>query len=157
MAIRRADDADREALAQIRYEFVQSKQQQISPEKERQLKKRLSEYFQKHLNRDCFGYLAEENGEIAAVALLVVFEKPANLHFPTGKTGLVMNVYTRPAYRRRGLATDVLRLMIEDAKKLGLSYLELGATEQGAPVYRKLGFGAETSGLLAMELKLPGE
>lgn len=65
-----------------------------------------------------------------------------------------MNVYTRPEFRRRGLATEVLKLMITDAKTLGLSNLELGATDQGAPVYRKLGFGAESSGLLAMELKL---
>lgn len=65
-----------------------------------------------------------------------------------------MNVYTRPEFRRRGLATEVQKLMIADAKTLGLSNLELGAADQGAPVCRKLGFGAESSGLLAMELKL---
>lgn len=65
-----------------------------------------------------------------------------------------MNVYTRPEFRRRGLATEVQKLMIADAKTLGLSNLELGAADQGAPVCRKLGFGAESPGLLAMELKL---
>ena len=44
--------------------------------------------------------------------------------------------------------------MIADVKTLGLSNLELGAADQGAPVCRKLGFGAESPGLLAMELKL---
>ena len=42
--------------------------------------------------------------------------------------------------------------MIADVKTLGLSNLELGAADQGAPVCRKLGFGAESPGLLAMEL-----
>ena len=65
-----------------------------------------------------------------------------------------MNVYTRPEFRRRGLATEVQKLMIADAKTLGLSNLELGAADQGAPVCRKFGFGAESPGLLAMELKL---
>ena len=65
-----------------------------------------------------------------------------------------MNVYARPEFRRRGLATEVQKLMIADAKTLGLSNLELGAADQGAPVCRKLGFGAESPGLLAMELKL---
>ncbi len=50
-----------------------------------------------------------------------------------------MNVYTRPEFRRRGLATEVQKLMIADAKTLGLSNLELGAADQGAPVCRKLG------------------
>ncbi len=65
-----------------------------------------------------------------------------------------MNVYTRPEFRRRGLATEVQKLMIADVKTLGLSNLELGAADQGTPVCRKFSFGAESPGLLAMELKL---
>ena len=65
-----------------------------------------------------------------------------------------MNVYTRPEFRRRGLATEVQKLMIADVKTIGLSNLELGAADQRAPICRKLGFGAESPGLLAMELKL---
>ena len=67
---------------------------------------------------------------------------------------MATEIYTRPEFRRRGLATEVQKLMIADVKTLGLSNLELGAADQGAPVCRKLGFGAESPGLLAMELKL---
>lgn len=49
-------------------------------------------------------------------------------------------MYTRPEYRKQGIATRLLTELIREARALNLSYLELSSTREGEPVYRKLGF-----------------
>ena len=93
----------------------------------------------RQLNRDLFVYTAREDRICACVWLLSV-EKPSSPAFPDGKTGFVMNVYTDPAYRRQGLATRLMNMMLDEAKEMGLDMVELKATDAGYPVYKKVGF-----------------
>ena len=72
-------------------------------------------------------------------------------HNPTGRKGYVMNMYTRPEYRRMGIATHMLDLLIQDAKEKDVSFISLEATAAGRPLYEKYGFSAMTS---EMELLL---
>ena len=55
-----------------------------------------------------------------------------------------MNVYTDPAFRRRGIAQELCELLIEDAKKKGATEISLDATESGRPLYEALGFKASS-------------
>ena len=104
-------------------------------------------YFLRHLEQDCFAYVAEtENALLVASALLVVSEKPANPSFITGRTGTVFNVYTQPPYRRQGNAEVLMRMLLYDAQAMDLDYVELKATSDGIPLYEKLGFGPVTAG-----------
>ena len=59
---------------------------------------------------------------------------------PTGKKGYVMNMYTRPEYRKQGIAGRVLELLIEEAHKRGITHITLDASDMGRPVYEKHGF-----------------
>lgn len=54
--------------------------------------------------------------------------------------GLVLNVYTRPAYRRRGIATELLSLAVAEARATGLSRLRLQPTGDSRRVYERAGF-----------------
>jgi ribosomal protein S18 acetylase RimI-like enzyme len=54
--------------------------------------------------------------------------------------GYILNVYTEPAYRGRGLATHLMKRLMGDARKRKISVITLHATEMGRPVYEKLGF-----------------
>ena len=65
-----------------------------------------------------------------------------------------MNVYTLPGHRRRGYASALVERIIADARQMELSYLELKATEDGLPLYQKLGFLEEASDYTAMRLVL---
>ena len=51
-----------------------------------------------------------------------------------------MNMYTRPEYRRKGIAFHTLDLLIQDARGKGLASVSLEATETGLPLYEKYGF-----------------
>ena len=60
--------------------------------------------------------------------------------FITGKTGIVLNVYTKPEYRKKGYAKKLMNMMLEDAKAENVSIIELKATEDGYSLYRSVGF-----------------
>lgn len=61
-------------------------------------------------------------------------------HNPDGYKAYIMNMYTAPEYRRRGIAYKTLELLTEDAKKRGITAISLEATEMGRPLYEKFGF-----------------
>ena len=52
----------------------------------------------------------------------------------------MLNVYTKPSARRKGYARQIMTTLIEDAKTMGLSRMELKATEDGYPLYKAVGF-----------------
>ena len=51
-----------------------------------------------------------------------------------------MNIYTEPAYRRRGIAYRILDLLVSDIRSKGVIAVSLEATEAGRPLYEKYGF-----------------
>lgn len=52
----------------------------------------------------------------------------------------MLNVYTLEAYRHQGLAYDLLTKLIEEAKRLGVGKIQLDYTDDGYPLYKKIGF-----------------
>ena len=71
-------------------------------------------------------------------------------HNPTGRKAYIMNMYTRPDYRRMGIAAKTLDLLIQDAKKRGVTVISLEATDMGRKLYERYGFVSMTS-----EMELP--
>jgi ribosomal protein S18 acetylase RimI-like enzyme len=86
-------------------------------------------------------WLAFEGGDVAGVAMLIVsasvLPQPHDLQ---PRRGRVHNVYVVPGSRRRGIASALMRLVIAEAKAEKLERLMLGTSEQGRPLYEKLGF-----------------
>lgn len=130
---------DIEALAALRIAYLEEDSGALGADAA-DIAAGLPAYFAAHLNRDLFCFVARDAGRIAACACLLVVEKPPSPAFPNGRTGTVLNVYTRPEYRRRGLARRVMRRLIDEARALELSAVSLKATEAGRPLYRGLGF-----------------
>lgn len=136
MNIRKATPDDVETLIELRLEFLHECEIDGGNEMETNLR----EYFLSHTGRDLTVFLAETDGNVAATVFLVSCEKPPNRNFPNGKTGLLLNVYTRPEYRRQGLGLSLVNKATEEARRLNLSYVQLSATEKGYPIYKKAGF-----------------
>ena len=86
------------------------------------------------------GWVAEEEGVTAGGAGLWVMEFPPHfLHEETGRAYL-LNFYTAPGFRGRGLAGEMLRLALEEAKRRGLKVVTLHASKFGRPIYERAGF-----------------
>ncbi|HEX8696346.1 MAG TPA: GNAT family N-acetyltransferase [Longimicrobium sp.] len=54
--------------------------------------------------------------------------------------GWIVNVYTEPAWRRGGLAEGLMRELLAWAREAGVDDLVLHTTEDGRPLYERLGF-----------------
>lgn len=61
-------------------------------------------------------------------------------HNPSGWKAYIMNMYTHPNYRRRGIAFKTLDLLVTAAKEKGIAFISLEATASGRPLYEKYGF-----------------
>ncbi len=156
MNFRLATKQDIRQLIEMRLAFIQE-DTHLSDEQTNCLNNQFIEYFNKHIENDLndlFTYVAEENEEIVSTVFMIVIERPANPNFLTGKIGTIFNVYTKKEFRKQGLAEKLLKMAIEDSKKMNLSYIDLKASQMGLPLYKKLGFKEEQSQCVPMKLTL---
>ncbi|MEG6585439.1 GNAT family N-acetyltransferase [Dendrosporobacter sp. 1207_IL3150] len=153
MNIRKATIADIDILIKLRLDYLIADSGNLSAAEEHAIRSQLTSYFTKHINHDFIAIVAEVDNNVLATAFLAIAEKPANLTSITGKTGTLLNVLTYPEYRRMGIASKVMSKIIDEAKQLGVCSLDLSATEDGKPLYEKLGF-TQSSRYTAMKLRL---
>lgn len=138
MDIRRAKLSDIDMLTDNRLEFVCSIRNIENIEK---FRTKTREYLQKHIEDDSLiSYIAVDEGKIVSTCILCVYETLPTPSCLSGRTGLLLNVYTLDAYRRQGLAYNLISMIIEEAKKLGVGKINLDYTDAGYPLYKKLGF-----------------
>ena len=97
-------------------------------------------------------WLAFDHGRFIGAGGISYYQVMPTYHNPTGRKGYIMNMYTRPEYRRKGIAFHMLDLLIRDAREKGVSFISLEATPAGRPLYEKYGFSPMTD---EMELVLP--
>jgi GNAT superfamily N-acetyltransferase len=65
---------------------------------------------------------------------------PSGKHLLIGEQGLVLNVFTEVAWRRRGIAEQLMQKVLSWARDRGVASLVLHASGEGRPLYEKLGF-----------------
>lgn len=85
-------------------------------------------------------YLVYDNGAFIGAGGVSFYQVMPTYHNPTGKKAYIMNMYTAPDYRRQGIAIYTLDLLVNDARKQGVSQIALEATDMGRPLYEKYGF-----------------
>lgn len=145
MNYRKASTKDIKELVRIRLEYLKDDYGVLSEKQIKELSCSLPVYYKNHLGKDIIIYVAEDRERIVSSAFLLIVEKPANPSFITGKTGDVLNVYTDPEYRRKGIAGNLIGMLLKDSKEMNLAYVELKATEMGKSLYKKMGFKLEKS------------
>ena len=145
MNAEKATTADIEDLVRLRLAFLAEDSGTLDEKETDIIKRSLPDYYSRHLNNDLFAYVIREDHTIVSCAFLLVVEKPMSPAFINGKTGSVLNVYTSPAFRHKGYARKVMEALTADAKDMGLSVMELKATDAGYPLYKSLGFSDDHS------------
>jgi len=98
-------------------------------------------YYQDALTNDThIAYLVFDDDEFVGAGSISFFKVMPTFHNPTGQKAYIMNMYTKPDYRRNGIAYKTLDLLIGEAKRKGISAISLEATDMGRPLYEKYGF-----------------
>lgn len=72
-----------------------------------------------------------------------------------GRHALVVNVFTEPAWRRRGIAELLMRRLLAWAREERLDRVVLHASAEGRPLYERLGFVPTNEMRLAEDLDGP--
>ena len=99
------------------------------------------EYYKRALETgEHITYLVYDNGTFIGAGGVSFYQVMPTYHNPTGKKAYIMNMYTAPEYRRKGIAIHTLDLLVKDAREQGASQITLEATEMGRSLYEKYGF-----------------
>ncbi|MCC6614792.1 MAG: GNAT family N-acetyltransferase [Anaerolineae bacterium] len=80
-----------------------------------------------------------ENDVVAGGGLWLMDHVPLKLNDSPYRAH-VMNIYTEPSYRRRGLARSIMQAIIGWCAEQGIKTITLHASEEGYLLYTKLGF-----------------
>ena len=87
------------------------------------------------------GYFAvSTDGQVLAGGGVVFLEYQPHPLDPRVRRPFVVNMYTEPEHRRRGLARRLLVAMIEGCRRDGYRSLYLHASDEGRPLYAAMGF-----------------
>ena len=98
-------------------------------------------YYQKALCDDShIAYLVFDGTRFVGAGAVSFFQVMPTYHNLSGNKAYIMNMYTRPEYRRRGIAIKILDMLIKESKNRGITAISLEATDMGRPLYEKYGF-----------------
>lgn len=85
----------------------------------------------------CFVEIEGETVGCGGICLQLEMPSPDN---PTGQCAYLMNIYVRPAYRKRHIGTTLVSWLAEKALRQGIGKIYLETSEMGRDMYRRLHF-----------------
>jgi GNAT superfamily N-acetyltransferase len=99
-------------------------------------------YFRQALEDGTYrGWLAEtEAGRVVSGGGVAIVHWPGSPDFPATRRGWILNVYTDPDHRHRGIARQVMETILQWCRENRFSYVSLHASQFGRELYEKMGF-----------------
>ena len=100
------------------------------------------EYFSKAIVDGSYqGFLATNDaGEVVGGGGIVISPWPGSFDQKLPRRAMILNMYVERAYRRRGIARSLMEAMIDWCRREEFAYVGLHASDEGRPLYEKLGF-----------------
>lgn len=99
-------------------------------------------YYEKHLKDDTHTaiFALDDNDNIIGCGGICYQDElpsPDNLN---GKNGYLMNIYVLDKYRNQGIGKEIVKYLIEDAKKNHINKIYLESSKIAKKMYLELGF-----------------
>lgn len=147
MEFRKATPSDVEALSRLRADMIRE-EDDYSEAFLGMIYSNTKHYIENGMaDKSYSAWVADDNGNIAAMGGVTFYTLPPNDWCPTGKTAYIGNVYTLPAFRRQGIASRLFALLIEEAKNNLCQRILLNASDMGRPLYEKFGFAGSPTAM----------
>ena len=138
---KKATIEDIELLVKTRIEVLRAANKLSDDVDMSEVEKNSCEYYKIALQNETHtAYLVFDGEKFVGAGGVSYFQVMPTYHNPSGCKAYIMNMYTNPEYRRKGIAIKTLELLVDDAKKRGIHAISLEATDMGRPLYEKLGF-----------------
>ena len=141
LVYRRATAEDLELLVETRLEVLRSANGLGDGADMSEVEAQCRRYYPSALKSDAHtAYLVFDGDKFVGACGISYYTVMPTCSNPSGRKGYIMNMYTHPAYRRRGIAMKTLDLLVADARKRAVVSISLEATDMGRPLYEKYGF-----------------
>ena len=138
---KRATIEDIGILTETRIEVLRAANQLSDQTDMSEVREQSYQYYKKALaDGTHIAYLVFDGDCFAGAGGVSFYQVMPTYHNPSGNKAYIMNMYTTPGYRRRGIAYHTLDLLVQEAKAREITAISLEATEMGRPLYEKYGF-----------------
>lgn len=140
MVYRKAVLLDVETLVVLRIEML-CEDSYLTDEQREIISENTKQFFEDGLKDDSVVcWVAAQEGSVIGMGCVNFFCFPPNDWCPNGKTGYIGNVYTLPDFRGRGVASEIVLRLENEAKARKCQRILLHATKMGRKLYEKNGF-----------------
>ena len=101
----------------------------------------LKDYYNRHMADGTFvSWLALDGEKIIGTSGMSIVEKPPYFGCPSGRIGLLSSMFTDKAYRRKGIAKELLGRVVNEARERGCGAVQITASDMGVLLYTDFGF-----------------
>lgn len=139
--LRKADISDLELLTEVRITVLRAANKLDASADMTEVFSSTYEYYKTALTDGTHtSYLVFNNDKVIGAGSICYYSVMPTCCNPAGKKAYVMNMYTAPEYRRKGIALCVLDKLVKEAFDRGVTDIGLEATDMGRPLYEKYGF-----------------
>lgn len=98
-------------------------------------------YYRSHIQDGTHhAFLALNDGQEAGCGGICLTDELPSPDNPSGKCGYLMNIYVRSDFREHGIGHEIVKILIEEAEKIGCGKIYLETTQIGRSLYESLGF-----------------
>ena len=153
--IRRADTNDVETLVRFRLALLREIGHITAELGEAELESLVEahrQYFTRNIAPGSFiGFVAVADRTILATGGIVLIHRPPYIGNLAGRDAYVMNMYTAPEWRGKGIGIRILAAMLAFAKEAGAKRVWLHSEPRARKLYERAGFVSKSS---EMEISL---
>lgn len=151
--IRETGPSEIALLIKYRISYLTEMQGERAPEYISELESNLQKYFTEALSeKRIFAYIATIDEKPVSFGAMVIKKIPGDFNKPFYLEGDILNMYTIPEARRRGISSVVLEHLIAGARERGISKISLHTSKYGEKLYRKYGFTEAVYPILELPL-----
>lgn len=141
ICIRKATVDDMELLLQWRMEVLHEVFAVPFEQPMDSLKEENRAYYERELASGghiaCFACV---NGAVAGCGGICLYREMPSPDNPSGKCAYLMNIYTRPQFRKQGIGKEIVAWLTTQAAKQGITKIYLETSKAGKPLYQGMGF-----------------
>ena len=152
MNYRMATIGDLHQLSELRWDFRMEDGDELPVVSKAEFIEACTLFLERGLNNGYHTFwLAEENGEIVShifIHKIDMIPRPCKIH---DQFGYITNNYTKPAYRNKGIGSELMKRVTDWAKDEDLELLIVYPSDRAVTFYQRAGFYSEND---VMEIRL---
>lgn len=140
LRFRKATRDEIDLVVSTRMEVLDSVSQGYGEALHPAIEKETRKYFERELGKGYQAYFVYQQEEFVGCGGICFTQIVPTVENHTGKAAVIVNMYTRPAWRGKGIAYRLLDVLVQEAMARGVSEISLESTPQGAALYKRYGF-----------------